>query len=114
MSAIEKSYTIRAASAKFDFSEQYIRRMILEGKLSAQKDDEGVWQIKESAMIAKQSATSSDRAERAYIVHIKKEDESAVRAALAKLNVQLEPRFVYDEKRKEYNKKRAEAKKAAK
>jgi excisionase family DNA binding protein len=112
MAGDKKQYTIREAAAKVGYCEMYVRRMVLDGKLPATKVD-GKWLIDEDALVSKQNKTSSDRKERTFIVHVKSEDIERVRGALGAVGVSLEPRFVYDDKRKAYNKKRAEAKRKA-
>ena len=107
MSSVKK-YTIREASDKFGYSEMYIRRLLLEGKIAGTKVD-GQWQIDESSLVTKQAQTTNTREVRAFIVHVKSEDIDKVREMLAKHDVQLEPRFVYDDKRKAYNKSYREA-----
>ena len=113
--AEQGKFTIRGAADKFGYSEMYMRRMILDGKLPGAEKVNGVWQVDESALIAKRAKTTNDRESRTFIVHVKSEDTDKVRALLVdKYGINLEPRFVYDDKRKAYNAKRNAAKKAAK
>lgn len=98
--------TIRQASIKFDYSEMYLRKLLIEGKLEGEKVD-GAWLIDESALQKKSAQTSSVRDNRSYIVHIDDRDYDEIAKYLESKHISIERRFVYDDKRKEYNAKRA-------
>lgn len=110
---------LRLAALFIDVSEMRIRALLREGKIKAGKDAEGRWQVTKADLKAYADTKGTrkaggERAEgKAWIIHVKAPNANAVREALEKFGIKLEPRYDY-EKQKAYRTLRAKKLAAAK
>lgn len=109
---------IRVAALYADLSEMRIRTLLREGRLKADKNEQGHWVISKTA-IDEYNETKGQRGGgprgegKLWVIRVKHADIADVREALEPFGIELQPRYNY-EKQAEYRKKRAARLKAEK
>ena len=81
---------IRQAAIAMGTSEQYVRQLLITGKVPGEKNEKGVWTVN-AEDAAQHSVASKSNAAVAYIVYLTPEEVTRVQAALPM--VRLEKRF---------------------